>query len=97
MFQDYLELNKKLLALYILLFLSMAIGITLTWDRDTYIQDMLFVILQIWMFLTIPNIIYLIIKRKQKDAIHGFLKMVLLIPILYILLAMIMGILLVYN
>ena len=97
MFQNYINFNKKLLALYILFFLSMILGIILTWDKSTYIQDMIFVVLQIWLFITIPNIIYLIIKRKQTNAFNSFLKMVLLIPIPYILLATVMGILVVYN
>lgn len=97
MLRSYINFNKKLSPLYIILFLSLILGVILTWDRNTYIQDMVFVILQIWAILSIPNIIYLIMKRKQKGSSNGFLRIMLFIPLPYIGLALIMGLIVVYR
>ncbi|MGF2614664.1 hypothetical protein FZC84_17450 [Rossellomorea vietnamensis] len=97
MLQNYLSFNIKLLFLYLLFLFAMFIGILLTWDQTTYSRDTLFITLQIWGLLTLSNIIYLVRKRRQDHAVSGFFKMVLLIPIPYNLLAVIMGLAVVYN
>jgi predicted MFS family arabinose efflux permease len=90
MLRTYIKFNSKLSPFYLLFGIAMIVGILLAGDKDTYVRDMTYVILQIWGLIAIPNVIYLVIKRKQDGILKSFFGMMFLIPIPYIIIAVVM-------
>jgi len=89
-FQNYLKFNIKLSPLYIFLCLVMTFQILLGANVKTYIEDMAFyVIPQYWFYSTIPNLIYLYRNRGKKGNLYGFLGVFVMLPIQYIVLAIV--------
>lgn len=90
MFNQFLKFNVKLSPVYLILAAVFIFGILLTGDEDTYVTDMIAVIAQITLILIIPNLIYMFKNRKQNGSFLGLISMLPLIPIPFIILAVIM-------
>lgn len=91
MFKEYLSFNPKIFPMYLFLVLTLIIAIVLGHYEGSYIVAVLFVILQIVILALIPNIVYLIKHRKESGNIMGFFWMSLVIPIPFVVIAVVMG------
>jgi hypothetical protein len=92
MLEKYIKFNLKLSPAYLVLAFIFIFGIVLTGDKETYVHDMKAVILQIMLLLFIPNVVYMIRHRKEQGSIIGLTAMLFIMPIPFILIAIIMRI-----
>jgi len=94
MIGQFIKFNLKIFPLYFMVALMQFIGIIM-WDNETisYVRGISGAIAQMTFFLFIPNIIYAIKYRKKREVLIGLLSMIPLIPIPYIIIAVIMKIL----
>jgi hypothetical protein len=86
----YIKFNLQLSPAYVVIAFIFVIGIVLTGNRETYNHDMAAVILQVTVLLIIPNLIFMIRHRKEKGSLLGLMAVVLIIPVPFILIAIIM-------
>jgi hypothetical protein len=94
LFNQYLRFNLTLLPLYLLLGIGFFIGFMLTAEKDTFFNSMSLAILQAWILLTIPNIIYAIVKRKEEGNLKGLFSIFFFIPVPFVILVGLLGFLL---
>ncbi|OZM56960.1 hypothetical protein CIB95_09320 [Lottiidibacillus patelloidae] len=90
MFQKYKKFNFILLPLYLFLGLAMTLGILLTFDEEMYFEPVFYLILQFWGIIGIVNLVYFIMKRKEVGNGKAFLQMFFLIPVPFVILALLM-------
>ncbi|WP_336883620.1 hypothetical protein [Priestia koreensis] len=91
MIGQFVTFNLKLFTLYFMVALMQFIGIMM-WDNETisYVRGTSGAIAQMTLILFIPNVIYAIKYRKKKGVLIALLSMLPLIPIPYIIIAVIM-------
>ncbi|UNL87480.1 hypothetical protein [Priestia koreensis] len=93
MIGQFIKFNLKIFPLYFMVALMQFIGLIM-WDNETisYVRGTLGAIAQVTFFLFIPNVIYAIKYRQEKGVLIGLSSMLPLIPIPYIIIAVIMKI-----
>lgn len=77
--------------MYLFLCLLLIVAIALGHYEGSFIVAVSFVILQIVILALIPNVVYMIKRRKEKGCIKGFFWMALVIPIPFVVIAVVMG------
>ncbi|WIF97743.1 MULTISPECIES: hypothetical protein [Pontibacillus] len=87
-----MDFNSKLLPLYVLFLMAFALGIALTGEKDGFLIHMLVIIPQFWFYSITPNLWLLYKKRGDEGNLKGFLKMMICIPIPYIIIAILIRI-----
>jgi hypothetical protein len=90
MFENYKKFNLLLSPLYIILGLTLVLGVLFTYEEEMYVIHMFYVILQLWAIITIPNVFYFIWNRKEQGNGKAFLQYFFLMPVPFIVLAAIM-------
>ncbi|MGE7093324.1 hypothetical protein ACQKII_18095 [Lysinibacillus sp. NPDC048646] len=93
MFSKFMIFNIKLSPVYIFFALLLIFGILLFGEKETYVSFMVGIIPQLVFILFIPNVVYMIRHRKESGSFLALLSMILIIPLPFILVAIIMRIL----
>ncbi|MGR3765987.1 hypothetical protein [Rossellomorea sp. NS-SX7] len=92
MFRKFIRFNIKIFPMYIVLSFLLFVAIILGEDGGQYINGVLKAIFQLVILALIPNIIYLIINRRESGNFLGFLGMIPIIPVPFVVIAVIMGV-----
>jgi hypothetical protein len=92
MLKKYIRFNIKIFPMYIVLSFLLFVAIFLGEDGGEYIKGVSTAIIQLVILALIPNIIYLIMNRKEPGNFLGFLGVIPIIPVPFVVIAVIMGV-----
>jgi hypothetical protein len=92
MLKKYIRFNIKIFPMYIVLSFLLFVAIFLGEDGGEYIKGVSTAIIQLVILALIPNIIYLIMNRKETGNFLGFLGVIPIIPVPFVVIAVIMGV-----
>ncbi|SDQ93139.1 hypothetical protein [Virgibacillus salinus] len=89
---NYIKFNLKMFPAYLVLSFLLLFNILLGTEGDNYLKDISGAIFQLVILMLIPNVFYMVRHNEDKGNILGFLGIIPLIPLPFILIAILMRI-----
>ncbi|KSU61859.1 hypothetical protein AS034_13605 [[Bacillus] enclensis] len=93
MFKRYLRFNIKLFPLYLGLAFMLMIAIFFGEDGGKFLEEAAIAIVQLSFIVLIPNIVYMFRHRRESGSLIGLLGMIPVIPVPFVLIAILLKVL----